>query len=371
MFYDEFGPEKILDVYHPKSGMRGFVVIDNTALGPGKGGIRMTPTVSREEVMRLARAMTWKCAMADLPFGGAKSGIIADDKKISPEEKKQLVAEFAKAIALVAPKFYVAAPDMNMAEEEMRIIAETIGDPKACTGKPRDIGGIPHEIGSTGWGVFEAGKVGAEWIGLNLEGATVAIEGFGNVGWFAAKFFSEAGAKLVAVSDSKGVIYNKNGLDFEKLAKVKEETRSVVNYGDGEVLDNEKIVGIEADILVTAAVPDLITDANVGEVKVKLIVEGSNIPMKAELEDLLHKKGILVIPDFVANAGGVISSWVEFEGGKEEDVFGIISEKIIKNTKEMLKHSKESGESPRNAALHIAKKRVLAKCVNCRTPEEI
>lgn len=371
MFYDEYGPEKIVDVYHPKSGMRGFVVIDNTARGPGKGGIRMTPTVSREEVMRLARAMTWKCAMADLPFGGAKSGIIADDKKITPEKKKEIVAEFAKAIGVVCPSLYVAAPDMNMAEDEMRIISDTIGTPKACTGKPRDIGGIPHEIGSTGWGVFEAGKVGAEFLGLDLNGATVAIEGFGNVGLFAAKFFTEAGAKVVAASDSKGVIYNPDGLDFEKLAKTKEETRSVVNYQPGEVLANEKIVGIDADIFVTAAIADLVTADNVNEIKAKLIVEGSNIPMAHELEEELHKKGVWIIPDFVANAGGVISSWHEYEGGKEEDVFRIISEKIIANTKKMLEQSKQTGESPRKAALHIAKKRVLEKCESCKTPKDI
>ncbi|MBI4147844.1 Glu/Leu/Phe/Val dehydrogenase, partial [Candidatus Woesearchaeota archaeon] len=199
--FDDIGPEKIIEVYDPKSGMRGVVVIDNTVLGPGKGGIRMTPTVDKEEVFRLARTMTLKCAMAGLPFGGAKSGIIADPKQLSPEKKDEIVAVFGKAIKIVCPELYVAAPDISMAEHEMRVLVDAIGSPKAVTGKPRDLGGLPHELGSTGWGVCHSTVVAAPFANVNIQGATVAIEGYGNVGVFAAKFLAEKGVKIVAVSD--------------------------------------------------------------------------------------------------------------------------------------------------------------------------
>ncbi|MCD6522642.1 MAG: Glu/Leu/Phe/Val dehydrogenase [Candidatus Diapherotrites archaeon] len=364
--YDEFGPEKIFQVYDPVSGMKGFVVIDNTVLGPGKGGIRMTPSVDLDEVVRLARAMTWKCSLAGLPFGGAKSGIIADAKKISAKKKKEIVEAFARAVSCVCPSEYVAAPDMYMAEEEMAIIAKTLKTRKACTGKPRRMGGIPHEIGSTGWGVFEAARVAAPYAGIDLRGATVAVEGFGNVGSFAARFLWEAGAKPVAVSDSHGVIYNKEGLDFERLVKVKKEKRTVVAYKPGKVLPCPKIKFVNADILVTAAIPDLVKMKDVKRMKFKLIVEGSNIPMKPEVEYALAKRGVLVVPDFVANAGGVISSYVEYKGGKEKEVFPLISKIIRKNTRRVVTEALKKGEAPRRIAMRIARDRILKRRRRCR-----
>ena len=221
---DEFGPEMVLSVYDPKSGMNGFLVIDNTALGPGKGGIRMTPTVTQEEVARLARAMTWKNALAGLPFGGAKSGIVADDKKMSPAKKQELVRAFSRALKVVSPSRYIAAPDMNMGEKEMEWFVSENGDRKSATGKPKAMGGLPHELGSTGFGVYHATVVAAKQAGIDLRKARIAIEGFGNVGWFAAKHLSENGCMIVAVSDSKGLVHNEDGIDFKKLAKVKEQT---------------------------------------------------------------------------------------------------------------------------------------------------
>ncbi|MBU0662762.1 Glu/Leu/Phe/Val dehydrogenase, partial [Candidatus Micrarchaeota archaeon] len=288
--FDEFGPEKILEVHDHKSGMHGFVVIDNTALGPGKGGIRMMPNVTVDEVYKLARTMTWKCAMAELPFGGAKSGIIADAKKLSAEQKERIVAKFAEGLKPVCPELYVSAPDMNIAEHEMEIFANANGDNKACTGKPAAMGGLPHELGSTGYGTYLAAKAGAEHLGMDLKGAKVSIEGFGNVGTFAMKFLAEEQANIVAVSDSKGLIYDENGFDYEKMMKVKGETGSVTNYGTGKVLAGKDIVGLDVDILITAAIPDLITRENVGQVKARLLSEGSNIPMELGLEEELHKK---------------------------------------------------------------------------------
>jgi len=364
--YDEFGPEKIVSVYNAKVGMRGFVVIDNTALGPGKGGIRMTPTVTLEEVSRLARAMTWKCALADIPFGGAKSGIIADSKKISGEKKESIVKAFSEALRIVCPELYVAAPDMYMAEKEMEWFAKANGKYNTCTGKPKHMGGLPHELGSTGFGVFHSTRVAAQYLNLELNGATVAIEGFGNVGWFVAKFLSEAGTKIVAVSDSRGVVHNENGIDFKTLSKIKKETGSVINYtpANRECCDN--ILDVNADILITAARPGLIKVGDVDRLKFKLIVEGSNIPMTHDIEELCRMKGILVIPDFVANAGGVISSYVEHVGGDERTMFEMVEEKICKNTKLVLDNAEDKNRLPRISALEIARERVRKKCKVCK-----
>ncbi|MFH1849997.1 MAG: Glu/Leu/Phe/Val dehydrogenase [archaeon] len=359
--YDEFGPEKILTVYNARTGMRGIVVLDNLALGPGKGGIRMTPTVSITEVSRLARAMTWKCALADLPFGGAKSGIVADAKRISPEKKKELVTAFGVAVRSVCPSEYVAAPDISMGETEMQWFSEAVGSAKACTGKPASMGGLPHELGSTGFGVFHAAMVAMRHLGLRSP--TVAIEGFGNVGAFAAKFISPR-ARIVAVSDSGGLVYNPKGISYEKLAEVKKKG-SVADYRPGDPGCCDSILDVSADMLITAAVPDLISAGDVRRLKFKLIVEGSNIPMTPEVEELCRSRGILVVPDFVANAGGVISSYVEYTGGTREEMFRMVEEKILKNTELVLKAAEKTNSMPRKAGLAIAKKRVRAKCRVC------
>jgi len=356
--FDEFGPEKIMDVYDPKSGMRGLVVIDNTALGPGKGGIRMTPTVNPGEVARLARTMTWKNSLAGLPFGGAKSGIIADDKKISKQKKETIVKAFSKALRIVSPGMYIAAPDMSMAEQEMRWFAEANGDSRACTGKPKDMGGLPHELGSTGWGVFHATAVAAPFAGMNLRNASVAIEGFGNVGWFAAKFLTEHGARLVAVSDSKGVVYNGNGIDLGRLVEAKKRTGSVVNYEQADRTCCDSILDVRSDILITAALPDLIKPSDVDRLNFRLIVEGSNIPMTPAVEQLCMRRGILVVPDFVANAGGVISSYVEYMNGTEAQMFAMIEERISLNTRLVLDDATRRGLPPRQSAMDLAVKRV-------------
>jgi glutamate dehydrogenase (NAD(P)+) len=358
--FDQFGPEKIIQTYDTKIGMKGILVIDNTALGPGKGGIRMTPTVSVEEVFRLARTMTWKNALADLPFGGAKGGIIADPKNMNEKQKKDVIQAYARSLKEVCPSIYVAGPDVNTNEESMRWFAEAIGDKKACTGKPKDMGGIPHELGSTGFGVAHATKVALKHLGLKVEGATVAIEGYGNVGTFAHKFLSEWGAKVIAVSDSKGVIYNEAGLNYEEVFDAKQKTGSVVNYKKGKVLPSKEIFELKVDVLIPAALPDVINETNYRNVKAKVLVEAGNIVMSEEIETKLHERGILVVPDFAANAGGVISSWVEYIGKDEDYMFKVVEEKITKNVKLVLDRAKKNNIKPRDAALEIAKERVLA-----------
>jgi glutamate dehydrogenase (NAD(P)+) len=348
---DKFGFEKVIEVYDQKTGMEGVCVIHNTARGPGKGGIRMVPDITVEEVMGLARAMTWKNAMADLPFGGAKSGIKADPSKLGPAQKEAIVRAFARKIADVMPEQYIAGPDMNMSEKEMAYIADECADPRVVTGKPAELGGLPHELGSTGYGVALATKIAVEHDEKSLDGMKVAIEGFGNVGTFTMKFLSEWGASVVAVSDSKGI-------DYEKLMKTKSEKKTVTAYQDGKVLEGKAVFEVDCDILVPGARPNVITAENAGRVKAKYITEAANLPIPADVELLLAKKGRVVLPDFVANAGGVISSWCETAGIGEKEMFSVVKEKIEKNTRILLEKAKNL--ETRKAALEIAKERVEA-----------
>ena len=364
-FADEWGPEKILRVYDPQTKMRGILAIDNTALGPGKGGIRMTPTVGVEEVFRLARTMTWKCASAELPFGGAKSGIVADPKEISKEEKLNQIRTFAVALKPLSPSQYIAAPDINTGEEEMAVYALANGSLRSCTGKPADMCvrpgeecGIPHEYGSTGYGVFHATRVAVESVGIDLRDATVAIDGFGNVGSFLAKYLSEIGARIIATSDSKGCVYNADGLDYEGLKKVKEETMSVINYEPGQVLKHEELFELPVDILVPASIPDVINERNTNKIKAKLIVEAANIPATYETEKRLHERGVLVIPDIIANVGGVISSYAEYMGENPQRMFEMVEERIVRNVRLIMKKAEEEKTTPRDAALRISQGRV-------------
>ena len=354
-FEDAIGPEKIVHVYDPITKMSGVMVIDNTALGPGKGGIRMVPDITTEEVFGLARAMTWKNALAGIPFGGAKSGIRAN---ASNPHKAELVRSFAERIAPLVPAYYIPGPDMNMGEAEMAIIAKTIGTPKAATGKPAAMGGLPHELGSTGFGVALSTEVALEHAKIPIAGATLAIEGFGNVGTFTMKFLTEKGAKVIAISDSKGTAYLETGLDYETAMKVKKEKGSVTHYPGAKVLEARQLFELKCDVLIPGARPDVIHVGNMHSIKSKIIVEAANIPMKNEVEHELAKKGMLIIPDFVANAGGVISSYVEFRGGSEKEMFALVRQKIVENTRLVIERAK--GGPLRPAALEIAEERVIA-----------
>lgn len=369
--HDNYGPEYLLEVYDAKTGMRGFLVIDNTALGPGKGGIRMTPNITLEEVFALARTMTWKNALADLPFGGAKAGIVFDPSKSSKEEKKALVQAFSRALKPFVPKKYIAGPDMNSGEEEMQWFAEANGNWRSATGKPSNLCmlvmgkkgskqqcGIPHEFGSTGFGVAHATKTAADHYGLELAGASIAVEGFGNVGEFAVKYLTEMGAKIVATSDISGAIYNKDGLNFEKLLETKRKKGAVTQYGDGKRIAHEEIFELPVDILIPAAIADVITEKNYKKVQAKIIIEAANVPIPHDIEEKLRGKGILVVPDIIANAGGVISSYAEYRGYNPKDMFSMVKSRIVKNTKAILESAKKEEISPRASAMKIAEERV-------------
>ncbi len=365
MTVEDFGPEQIIEVHDPKIGMHGFLVIDNTAKGPGKGGFRMTPTVNLDEVKRLARTMTWKNAIADIPFGGAKGGIVWSGG--SEALKKEYVQSFARALKPFLVKRYISAPDVNTGEKEMRWFVEAVNIHKAATGKPTDLCqglfakecGLPHELGSTGFGVAQAAKVAMGLKKIRMEGATVAIEGFGNVGSFAFKFLREMGAKVVAVADSKGTAYSADGLDGSTLTNVRANGQTVGEYPGAKKLDRDEIFGLEVDVLILATVTDVINDNNKDLVKAKIIVEGANIPIQEAIERELWGRGILIVPDFIANAGGVISSYAEHRGYGAEKMFKLIEQKIVQNTKAILSQALRENLDPRTVGLSIAKERVV------------
>jgi len=365
-FVDRWGPEKILQVYDTQTGMRGVLVIDNTMLGPGKGGIRMLPSVTTEEIFRLARTMTWKCALAKIPFGGAKGGIIADPKQMPEEKKMEIIRAFSRALKRVCPSLYVAAPDINTGEKEMAAFAKENGSMKSATGKPAHLCvkpgvkcGIPHEYGSTALGVVQAAFTAANYVeNLDIDNAMAAVEGFGNVGSFVVEYLTQIDVKVVAVSDSKGCIYNPDGIEYEKLLDVKTETGSVINYRAGKVLENRELFELPVDILVPAALPDVITENNVGRVKAKLVVEAANLPVRPEIEKALSERGVFVVPDVLANAGGVISSYAEYRGYNPKRMLELVQRKIRRTTVKVIETALNENIGLRDAAMNISKERM-------------
>lgn len=357
---DEIGPELMAQFYDRETKVLAFLCIDNTALGPGKGGIRAASTVTPEEIFKLARTMTWKCALYELPFGGAKMGIAFDPRSHPQEFREKVFRNFGKLLRGVAPNKYIGAPDMNTGALEMKWFIEGNGSPRACTGKPLELNGIPHELGVAGFGVFKATVKALEFFNYPQDVA-ISIEGFGNVGRSAAKFLNEAGFKIVAVSDSSGTVYCKEGLNIQELIQIKERGGKVTEYRGGKVLMPGDILKVEAEVFIPAAASETIDETNFTSIRAKLIVEGSNIPMRYEVEEELFRRGVKIVPDFVANAGGVISSWVEHKyGSKVELAFKEIEKRIPKYTEVVLQRSEEGKINPRKVAVAMAREKILA-----------
>ena len=352
-FADPLGPEKIIHIHKPPLGLKAILVVDNVATGPAIGGTRMAPDVGVEECVRLARAMTFKNAAAGLPHGGAKS-VIVGDPAMPAEQKEDLIRAFAHAIGDVTD--YIAGPDMGTDEVAMAWIKDEIG---RSVGLPREIGGIPlDEIGATGFGLTVAAEVAAPFCHLSLEGAHIVVQGFGAVGKHAARFLTEKGALLVGASDSRGAIADQSGIDVAALAKIKEEGGHVTDYTLATQISAEELVGLPCDIWIPAARPDVITIDNVDRLDCKLMLQGANIPVTEEAEIKLAERGILSVPDFVANAGGVICAAVEYQGGTQSGALEVIAEKISFNTARVLEASRDDGIRPREAAVDLAEKRV-------------
>jgi glutamate dehydrogenase (NAD(P)+) len=358
---DEWGPEKILQVYDPDTGMKGILVIDNTSTGPGKGGIRFADTVTPTEIFRLARTMTWKCAAAGLPFGGAKGGIVANPNEV---ERVSWMKSFAKMIKPYCPTQYIAATDIGTTELDMAIFAHEIGDMHACTGKPAELGGIPHELGTTGYGVTSALEAAIEVLEelkslhVSKKQIKVSIQGFGNVGSFTAKFLDSSGIKVVAISDVSGFIYNKDGLNIPRLMKDMKGKTKFSDLKGYDIYDKEGIFEVDSDIFIPAAIGDVITDKTASKLlehNVKMVVEAANLPTLPDAGEYLHKNGVWIIPDFIANAGGVIGSFVEYQGRTEKEAFELIKYKIVKAVRNILTEAVVRQENPRTLATEISR----------------
>ncbi|MHA1166037.1 MAG: Glu/Leu/Phe/Val family dehydrogenase [Alphaproteobacteria bacterium] len=352
-FADDLGPDKIIHFTKPSVGLKGIVVVDNVAAGPAIGGTRMGPDVSVEECFRLARAMTFKNAAAGLPHGGAKAVIFADPA-MPAEEKERTVRAYACAIREITD--YIPGPDMGTDETAMAWVRDEIG---RSVGLPREIGGIPlDEIGATGFGLAVAAEVAQDFCDVTLEGARVAIQGFGAVGKHTAKFLTERGALLVGASDSHGATVNPDGIDVDGLIAHKNAGKPVGDYAGGKKLGRDDIISLPCDIWVPAARPDVLRKDNVDQLDCKMVLQGANIPATLEAEARLHERGILCVPDFIANAGGVICGSVEYHGGTQSGALAAIEEKLRFNTHEVLQAARDEKLKPREAAVRLAEKRV-------------
>jgi glutamate dehydrogenase (NAD(P)+) len=352
-FADDLGPLRIVHLHRPAIGLKAVVAVDNTACGPAVGGVRMAPDVSAEEAFRLARAMTLKNAAAGLPHGGGKS-VIFGDPKMPLEQKERLIRAFAAAIAQIDD--YIPGPDMGTDELAMAWIKDEIG---RAVGLPRELGGIPlDEIGATGLGLAVAIEVACPVIGLQLKGARVVVQGFGSVGKHAACLLAGKGAILIAASDSRGTIIDPRGLDVADLIALKAAGRPLQDHPRGRRAAPEAVIDVPCEIWIPAARPDVIHAGNVARLETKLVAQGANIPCTAEAEQALAARGVLVLPDFIANAGGVICAAIEYQRGTQAQAFAAIEEKIRANTRSVLEEARRSQQLPRAAALGLATARV-------------
>jgi len=298
----------------------GYRVQYNDAIGPFKGGIRYHWKVSLDEVRALASWMTWKCAVMGIPYGGAKGGVICNPKEMSRSELERMTRRYASEISIIiGPEKDILAPDVYTDSQTMAWIMDTISMnkgfavPGVVTGKPLVIGGSLGRDEATSRGLMYAVREAAKKVGLDLKGATVAVQGFGNVGYnFARLIHDEAGAKVVAASDSKGGIVSEKGFDPKEVFVFKEKTGTVMGFPGTRKVTNEEILEVEVDVLAPCALEGVITEANAPRIKAKIVGEGANGPTTPEADDVLFKRGVLVIPDILANGGGVTVSYFEW-----------------------------------------------------------
>jgi glutamate dehydrogenase (NAD(P)+) len=350
---DELGPAKVIQVREPGVGLRAVLVVDNVARGPAIGGLRMAEDVSLAECLRLARAMTLKNSAAGLAHGGGKS-VLWGDPRMPADRKERLLRGFAHALRHETD--YIFGPDMGTDETCMAWVKDEIG---RAVGLPEAMGGIPlDEIGATGWGILHCAEVAAPFGGVKLKGARVAVQGYGAVGRHAARFLAERGAVLVAASDSHGTLYDTKGLDIDALERLKRDGAGLHAYPGGGKLERDAVIGIECDIWIPAARPDVVREDNVARLRTRLVLQGANIPFTEAAERQLAARGVLVIPDFIANAGGVICAAMEYAGATRGAAFDAIAERIRANTEAVLRETRERNVLPREAAVALATRRV-------------
>jgi glutamate dehydrogenase (NAD(P)+) len=349
----------------------GYRVQYNITLGPAKGGIRYHPDVTLDEVTALAAWMTWKCAVAHVPFGGGKGGVICDPTRMSRRELEALTRRYvAEIIDAIGPDKDVPAPDVNTNDQIMAWVMDTYSmhvgytATAVVTGKPIEMGGSLGRREATGRGVMIVTREAAKHLGFDIKGATVAVQGFGNVGSVSADLLSRIGAKIVAVTDWKGGVYNPAGLDIEKMLDFARQRKTIDGFPGGEPMDNEQLFALDVDVLVPAALENQITMENAPAIKAKIVAEGANGPTTPDAHRHLHERGVFVIPDILANAGGVTTSyfeWVQDRHGYfwgEDEVNKRLEIKMVEAFHDVLDTSVRYKTDMRTAAYVVAINRV-------------
>jgi glutamate dehydrogenase (NAD(P)+) len=349
----------------------GYRVQYNVTLGPAKGGIRYHPDVSLDEVTALAAWMTWKCAVAQLPFGGGKGGIVCDPTRLSKRELEALTRRYvAEIVDAIGPEKDVPAPDVNTNDQIMAWFMDTYSmhvghtETAVVTGKPVEMGGSLGRREATGRGVMIVAREAARHMGVAFDGATVAVQGFGNVGSVSADLLSRAGAKVVAVTDWKGGVYNAKGLDIQALLEHAAEHKTVEGFPNAESLTNEALFALDVDILVPAALENQITEDNAADVRARIVVEGANGPTTPNAHQMMHERGIFVVPDILANAGGVTTSYFEWVQNRHgyywslDEVNTRLEQKMGEAFGAVLATSQRYGVDMRTAAYAVAIARV-------------
>lgn len=355
-----------------------FIVRHSDALGPCKGGIRMAPNVTLDDVSALAMEMTWKCALIGVPFGGGKSGIVADAQKLTLMDKETLVRSFTRnSHRHIHPLVYVPAPDMGTNERDMGHIKDTISYSQGyattlgsyVTGKPVLLGGIPGRREATGRGVSITVAEAMAGMGKSIKGAKVIVQGFGNVGSVAAVSLAALGSKVVGVSDADEAVYSAKGLDVNRLVEHAKKIGSLKGCGQGEVVDHAKLLEMDCDILVPAATGNQITKENAARIQAKVIAEGANGPTTPEADEILEKRGAFIIPDILCNAGGVFVSYLEYtqetqaEQMTEPEVLARLDARMRERFRLVSETAVSKKISMREAAMYLAVRTVCSAIV--------
>ena len=351
-----------------------FLVRYNDILGPAKGGIRMTSSVSLEEITGLAMEMTWKTSLVGVPFGGGKAGICYDPTALQPAEKETLIRAFTRGVQRhMGPEIYVPAPDMGTNERDMGHIRDCVSYSGGTsitvgcfvTGKPVVLGGILGRREATGRGVASTIAAACEQLNLGLSNLRVAVQGFGNVGSVAALAMAEQGAAVVAVSDVAGGTFRKDGLDVQQLVEHVEATGGVKGFAGGEDVPREDVLETDCDVLIPAAAGSVVTEENAGRIRARLIAEGANAPLTPPADEILNQRDVFVIPDILCNAGGVFVSYLEYTQETQRDqmtraeVDRRLADRMQTTFQEVYQRAERTGDTMRHAAMDIAVSRVV------------
>ena len=349
----------------------GFRVTHNIARGPSKGGIRYHPAVTIDEVRALAMWMTWKCALMNIPFGGAKGGVVVNPKELSPYELERMTRRYtSEIINEIGPERDIPAPDVGTNAKVMAWIFDTYSMNMGhsvlgvVTGKPLQIGGSLGREEATARGALYVARAAVRKRGIRIDGATVAVQGFGNVGSYLAKFLAEDGAKVVAISDSSGGLHNPNGIDVAAAFAHKAETGSLAGLRGAETITNEELLFLDVDVLAPCALEQVIHGGNAQQVRARIVLEGANGPVTPAADEILEDAGVLILPDILANAGGVVVSYFEWVQGlqeyfwKETEVNAKLNDIVTRAFQETWESQEASSAPMRMAAYGVAVKRV-------------